>query len=166
MAVGLSTGFTEPLEATSIWLALSQLELLKHYLSNVKNLNQESINSYNEVVKENNDNILSFLYLHYLTKRKDSLFWKNFRKNTVVPDKLKPILNKIEKGNLNIIDLMTQKGNLYFTYIGHILVSNGLGLIKKNKDMTFYKPFPSIKDYEDTNKINIKQSIKHINFYD
>jgi len=166
MAVGLSTGFTEPLEATSIWLALVQLELLKHYLSNIKNLNKESINSYNEIVKENNDNVLSFLYLHYLTKRKDSPFWKNFKKNTVVPDKLKPILNKIEKGNLNIIDLMTQKGTLYFSYIGHILVSNGLGLIKKNKDMTFYKPFPSMKDYEDTNKINIKQSIKHSEFYD
>jgi len=166
MAVGLSTGFTEPLEATSIWLALSQLELLKHYLSSIKNLNQDSIDTYNEIVKENNDNILSFLYLHYLTKRKDSPFWKNFRKKTTVPDKLKPILNKIENGNLNIVDLMTQKGNLYFTYIGHILVSNGLGLIKKNKDMTFYKPFPSMKDYEDTNKINIKESIKHSEFYE
>tara|TARA_Y100000817_G_scaffold314095_1_gene311852 strand:+ start:858 stop:2264 length:1407 start_codon:yes stop_codon:yes gene_type:complete len=166
LAVGLSTGFTEPLEATSIWLALSSLQLLQHFLSDIKTLNQGSLNKYNEIVAENNDNILSFLYLHYMTKRKDSLFWKNFRKNTVMPAKLKPIIKKIEDGSFTIPDLLSQKGNLYFTYIGHIVVSHALGLIKKKKDMTFYNPFPSMKDYMDTNKINFKQSIKHSDFFE
>ena len=45
-------------------------------------------------------------------------------------------------------------------------MSNALGLIKKKKDMTFYNPFPSMKDYMDTNKINFKQSIKHSDFFE
>jgi hypothetical protein len=83
-----------------------------------------------------------------------------------MPPKLKPILKKIEDGSFTIPDLLSQKGNLYFTYIGHIVVSNALGLIKKKKDMTFYNPFPSMKDYMDTNKINFKQSIKHSDFFE
>ena len=164
VAVGLSSGFTEPLEATSIWLALSQLELLKHFLSDIVTLNKSSVAKYNEIVAENNDNILCFLYLHYLGKRKDSLFWKEFKNKTQVPEKLKPILENIQNGSFNLIHLLSQKGNLYFSYVGHILVSNGLNLIKKNKEMLFYKLNPSMEKYRQETKINIKKAINHNTF--
>ena len=133
-------------------------------LSDVVTLNKFSIDKYNEIVSENNDNILCFLYLHYLGKRKDSLFWKEFKNKTEMPEKLKPILENIQNGSFNLIHLLSQKGNLYFSYIGHILVSNGLSLIKKNKEMSFYKIHPSIKEYEQKTKDDIKKAINHNTF--
>jgi tryptophan 7-halogenase len=161
LAIGLSSGFTEPLEATSIWLALTQLESLKHFLSDVVTLNKSSIAKYNQTVAENNDNVLCFLYLHYLGKRKDSLFWKEFKNKTEMPEGLKSILNNIQDGSFNLVHLLSSKGDVYFSYVGHILVSNGLGLIKKNKEMLFYNTYPSIEEYIQKTKINIKKAVSH-----
>jgi tryptophan 7-halogenase len=161
IAVGLSTGFTEPLEATSIWLSAAQLDLLMNFLSDIKTLNKKSIDTYNKLVANNNDNLLGFLYLHYMTKRNDSPFWKEFRNKTEMPEGLKSILNNIQDGSFNLVHLLSSKGDVYFSYVGHILVSNGLGLIKKNKEMLFYNTYPSIEEYIQKTKINIKKAVSH-----
>jgi len=89
MAVGLSAGFIEPLEATSIWV---QLVALKLFVENFGNENaKEKINN---DLKDINDDVVSFLYFHYLTKRKDTKFWSNFQNNNNMPDKLKDVINK------------------------------------------------------------------------
>jgi hypothetical protein len=43
-------------------------------------------------VKEINEDVLSFLYYHYMSKREDTDFWKKFTINNVMPDKLKNVL--------------------------------------------------------------------------
>ena len=84
MAVGLSSGFIEPLEATSIWV---QILALKIYVKNRTNPIKV-----NNDIKEINEDILSFLYFHYMTKRTDSKFWQDFTINNHMPDKLRNIL--------------------------------------------------------------------------
>jgi tryptophan halogenase len=80
MAVGLSSGFIEPLEATSIWIQILALRLFVQNRDNPVKVNND--------VKELNEDILSFLYFHYLSQRTDTEFWKDFQTNNYMPEKL------------------------------------------------------------------------------
>lgn len=94
LAVGLSAGFTEPLEATSIMVAMVQLLSLDP--SDLEADNQEIKNMTNDTMGNLNDEIVSFLYYHYLTKRKDTEFWSTYSSRTEMPEKLKKLLNTWE----------------------------------------------------------------------
>jgi hypothetical protein len=39
------------------------------------------------------DKTMHFIYLHYITKRNDSEFWKNFRKDYPVPKEFSDLLD-------------------------------------------------------------------------
>jgi len=87
LAVGLSAGFIEPLEATSIHMQLITLKLFKRTFGSV-------IGSYklNSDLNELNSDVVSFLYLHYLTKRNDTEFWAKFTQNKM-PEKINKLLS-------------------------------------------------------------------------
>lgn len=77
LAVGLSQGFIEPLEATSIW---NSLNTLHKFLQNdgINNRSEYFIRNFNKDRYTSNNNIMEFIYFHYLTKRRDTEFWKQF----------------------------------------------------------------------------------------
>lgn len=87
LAVGLSAGFIEPLEATSIHMQIVTLNLFKQVFGS-------SIGSYklNSDLRELNNDVVSFLYLHYMTDRKDTDFWTKFKENNM-PEKVKNLLS-------------------------------------------------------------------------
>lgn len=93
VAVGLSSGFLEPLEATSIYLIDSAIyRLVKLFPSNDESLEVLS-NEYNKQSKVEYEQIRDFVILHYyLNKRKDSEFWKACREMDV-PQSLKDKVN-------------------------------------------------------------------------
>lgn len=163
ISVGLSSGFTEPLEATSIWLSISQLKLLENFLGDVVNTTQSVRDTYNSIVELNNEKVLAFLYLHYITKRKDSMFWKTYLKRTDIPSELQKILSKIEDGTLNNLDV-TDKCNAFFGLDSWLVVSKGLGLIKKTKDMRFYNVITPYETYKHEMKEWEKESVLHKDF--
>lgn len=84
LAIGLSQSFVEPLEATSIWIAFVNLH---DFLNNNGLFVQNPIyeNSFNERCRRRNNEVKDFIYLHYLTQRQDSQFWREFRqKNPMI----------------------------------------------------------------------------------
>ena len=84
MAVGLAQSFVEPIEATAIWISYYNL---KHFLGQDGIINRTVAyqKRFNEQCYQRNHEVLEFVYLHYLTKRKDTPFWKEFRnKNQMV----------------------------------------------------------------------------------
>lgn len=86
-AVGLSQHFVEPLEATSIWtFGKNLINFLKSDL--IMHLNPEFADTFNHHCREIIEPIPEFLYLHYLTERNDSPFWKEFRRKTTMMDSL------------------------------------------------------------------------------
>ena len=91
IAVGLSSGFTEPLEATSIWVTIQTLELIKLKIDGVYG-NQQAINDFNGTIRNMNEEIVNFLHFHYLTKRTDSEFWKAFRHKNKTPQLVKNLM--------------------------------------------------------------------------
>ena len=131
IAVGLSAGFTEPLEATSLFITAQQLMLLAHYKDDLFDCSNYLKKDFNSIMGNTNDEILAFLYLHYLTKRKDSDFWKNFRYNTIPPKSLIEKLEHLKEGNFIPQNFNLTKCVAGFDLSSFIVVGHGLDLIKK-----------------------------------
>nr|AGU11834.1 Tryptophan halogenase [uncultured organism] len=78
VALGLSSGFLEPLESTSIYLVQSGLGRLMGLLQEGKPVGADAVRSYNTGLVRQFERIRDFIILHYcLTQRRDSAFWRD-----------------------------------------------------------------------------------------
>lgn len=87
VAIGLSSGFLEPVESTSIHLAMSAiLRLLKLFPRN--GISDQAMATYNEQTRGEIERIRDFIILHYkVTERTDSAFWR-YCNTMAIPDSL------------------------------------------------------------------------------
>lgn len=85
IAIGLSAGFVEPLEATSIQVSTFALRSFAFRINAMIKNRKTASADFNKEMKQTNDHILSFLHFHYLSKRSDTDFWKLFSTNNVTP---------------------------------------------------------------------------------
>ena len=88
VAIGLSSGFLEPLESTSIHMIQKGITRLVQ-LFPVDGICQSDIDEYNRQTREGNENARDFVILHYhVQNRTDSPFWRDCREMDV-PAQLK-----------------------------------------------------------------------------
>jgi tryptophan halogenase len=128
IAVGLSSTFTEPIEATSIWLIITQLRNLTSDV--IHNLNEDEILDYNKLIAETGDAVLDFLQFHYNTDRNDTDFWRDYQKRTTLSPKMKKRLESWKRRTPNVMDtdnLFTQ-----FEQYSWFSVANGNGVIDQS----------------------------------
>ena len=89
IAIGLSSGFFEPLEATGIMFC----ELAAVSLSNLFPWGGDieiAARQFNELMRKRYERALDFIKLHYcLTERKDSTFWRDNSISESIPDSLR-----------------------------------------------------------------------------
>ena len=88
VAIGLSSGFLEPLESTGIYLIemanWAMLEYVPRYLGGA-----QPQASYNRILHNHYDNITDFLKLHYcLSNRRDTAFWRDNCDIATIPKSL------------------------------------------------------------------------------
>ncbi len=93
VAIGLSSGFLEPLESTGIYLAemvnWALAEFIPRYMSGHNPQTQ-----YNDAIAHHYENIVDFLKLHYCTTgRTDTPFWVDNTDPDTVPETLKAKLS-------------------------------------------------------------------------
>ncbi|MER2493877.1 tryptophan halogenase family protein [Catenovulum sediminis] len=87
VALGLSSGFIEPLESTSIHLIQRGIIRLIQLFPTAK-IEQANIDEFNEQARIETEFVRDFIILHYkVTERKDSAFWQ-YCKNMEVPESL------------------------------------------------------------------------------
>lgn len=87
VAIGLASGFVEPLESTGIFFIQHGIEELVNHFPNVE-IDQATVKSYNRVVGDCIDGVRDFLILHYrASDRMDTDFWKA-TKQVEVPEAL------------------------------------------------------------------------------
>jgi tryptophan halogenase len=137
MAVGLSACFIEPLESTSIHLTVLQLQLLRQFANN---LFDGTNDMFNEVITNTMDEILYFVYLHYITKRKDTEFWKRFNKDYPCPPEFKSVLKAIKNNDLKHYDIKsTNRIQPGFSVTSYLQIANGLKLFNKKINIKEYE---------------------------
>jgi tryptophan halogenase len=89
IAVGLASGFLEPLESTSIYLAQMAITYLIELFPAGGQFDPRDCDEFNRLVDMEYDRVRDFLILHYhATTRDDSPFWNHVR-TMDVPDTLK-----------------------------------------------------------------------------
>ena len=83
VAIGLSSGFLEPLESTSIHLIQKGLTRLIE-LFPADGIHPSDVDEYNRQARESIEHIRDFIILHYhVTDRSDSAFWRQCREMDV-----------------------------------------------------------------------------------
>ncbi|WP_416307927.1 tryptophan halogenase family protein [Neptunicella sp. SCSIO 80796] len=156
VAIGLSSGFIEPLESTSIHLfQQSIVRLMLMFPSN--GINQAAVDEYNRQCRSEIDNIKDFIILHYhLTDRTDSPFWR-YCKNMPIPDTLKHRMD-LFKQNGKAVKLADE----LFGEASWVQVMIGQGLMPEQ-----YHPIvdlmsdSELKDFLDTIKAGVKRKVNN-----
>jgi tryptophan halogenase len=89
VAVGLSAGFLEPLEASAIVMIELSVKAIANLLPSSLAGMREAASLFNQSFRYRWERIVDFLKLHYvLSRREDSAFWRDNRRRESIPDSL------------------------------------------------------------------------------
>ncbi len=151
IAIGLSAGFIEPLEATSIMTSL--LSLGSFIPNNLGNMLKDDfyIQRYNRFVTSVHDDTFNFVFLHYLTKREDTEFWTSF-KDRPTPDAIEKFLEEC-KHTIPDKRFLTSISSIYGV-ASWFSVSKGLRIFNRDKASNLYSGILSDIRREDVQNLS------------
>ena len=165
IAVGLSSSFLEPLESTSLWYTISQLELFRQFINEIYTVNENSLNLYNEIIGNNIDDGMNFIYFHYMTKRNDSKFWLEFKNKNKPPEKFQHILEILKTGNARVYDFHNLKKTASFELTSYLQVGYGLSYFDNDLNLFNYENIvPSPDEYKRMTNQMLYQAEDHNKF--
>jgi tryptophan halogenase len=139
VAIGLSSGFLEPLESTSIHLIQSAIARLINFFPD-SSFNAINIKEFNRQSRFEYERIRDFVILHYkLNQRDDALFWKNCA-SMEIPDSL---THKMELYRAN--GRLLRVEDELFAEVGWLQVLEG-----QNMPINGYNPLVDLQSEEGT----------------
>lgn len=93
VAVGLASGFLEPLESSAIVLVELSAKIIAEQMPVCREVMDVVASRYNATTHYRWGRIIDFLKLHYaITKRRDTSFWRDNADPATMPDRLRDLL--------------------------------------------------------------------------
>lgn len=149
VAIGISGSFIEPLEATSIGTSIQQSFLLMH---RIMQYSQKDIDLYNKEFTSIMENARDFIALHYVTKKYDSDFWKNLKKESL-PESLSYNLERWKNKMPIQEDFIETSNYSLFGPLNFILVMEGLNLFNRDSIKKEFNSLSEKVQKESENKV-------------
>ncbi len=163
VAIGLASGFVEPLEATSIMQTFQVLNLVLSPTINIFDALDYSKQNVNKKYKDGCNDILNIIYLHYMTDKTNTSFWKDYVKNNEMPEELETIIHDINNYRYK------ENQNKFFKTRSYYTIMDGNGILDREKLQALYDQYLKIysekiknKNLEKLNKSN--NFISHVDF--
>ena len=92
LAVGLSQGFIEPLEATALGLTFNTIKTFMHYFEESKGTNKLE-DTFNQSINSRYDGTRDYIVCHYrMNQRTDSDYWRDNADNKNISENLSKVL--------------------------------------------------------------------------
>lgn len=153
LAIGLSAGFLEPLESTSLHLIQTAIMRLVR-LFPTKQVSQNLVNTYNQEAQSEYEMIRDFIILHYnATERDDSEYWR-YCKGMALPPSLTSRLELYkEHGHLMVHDKeLFKQENWMAVLAGQNVLPESVGPVMASRNqLDIDKTFDAL--YKSMNKI-------------
>jgi tryptophan halogenase len=137
ISTGLSAGFIEPLEATSIWSSMISIARVLGNTESLYRRDDRIRQDYNKYVSTIHERIAGFIYLHYMGGRTDTEFWKHFTKENA-PEYLKSMLDIVETRNFVFEDIAPEDQFPLDTWHNVMIGLKNPDMINNLKEFEFY----------------------------
>ena len=145
LAVGLSQGFIEPLEATALMIVQETVEnFIRSFAEG--GFSDKHKDEFNQKINAIFDGIKDYVYLHYkLNTRDDSDYWIENRENDNTSESLKQILDVWDSGGDLLSELKRQGNQLTYSPTSWYCILAGMGRFprqpkKPKRNMEFNDP--------------------------
>ena len=126
VALGLASGFMEPLESTSIHLIQTAIARILDFFPDA-GFDARDIDEFNRLIRMEYEGIRDFLILHYkLTQRTDTPFWRHCAA-MAIPESLQRRID-LYRAHGRIV----REGTELFTEQSWLQIMNGQGLVPEN----------------------------------
>lgn len=128
LAVGLSQGFVEPLEATTLMLIQYTVENFIARYDPCKPILDNAQEGYNDNINQLIDGIRDYIVAHYkLNTRTDTTYWKECREDAVISDTLAAILHAWDNGLDVDQELSQRRHKLSYLRPSWYVILSGMG---------------------------------------
>ena len=155
VALGLASSFIEPMESTSIpRMAATVRDLIDIFKYYGFNPPQDVVDTFNKDSVAYMEAVVDFIYLHYMTNKTNTPFWKDFTKKNEMPEKLKRDLE-----HLNNFEADKCNFKLYGAY-GYYRILEGNGILDYSKLEKWYIDNNIERFEEEFNEYRVKYMAK------
>jgi hypothetical protein len=163
LALGLSSSFLEPLEATSIHGTVVALLLFaKRHLATLGEPNPKGQERFNATIARQVDDFRDFINLHYVTEREDSLFWRDVAAEYIQPETREKlaIWQKKMPGREDFRNDLD--GLPHLEELLHYPVLDGLGLLNKDVAKAAMSANPKLKKFARETVDNLTKQAREV----
>lgn len=144
-AIGLSSSFLEPLQATSIHTSLIQMDtLFNNYFSFNKTefLLNQNIEKYNQLMIELVDDYKDLIRIHYYNKRNDTEFWRFCNNELIMSDNVRDMIEICKYRSPSKFDFSNYHGVAGWGVWCWTLI--GLGILSKSSVVNSLSKFYTV----------------------
>ena len=157
VAIGLSSHFFEPLEATAIGIGIMQAKLLSEYMQATTQKD-----SYNRKIRDVMEQVYSFIRLHYANCNADTPFWEHVSQS-VLPADVQKLIDIAQERMIVSEDIKANVDWAMFTPHSYNQVLYALGFLKPETVREYMDLIRKNEDWQVKEPIAEKRNDKIIN---